>query len=153
MSLTRILVRDADEFIMSVVERLKRAHLQHYERDGEEATRARVRGLYELLLRVVVERNPDTLADFAARVGRERFADGFDLSELQTAINAMEEILWTRLAARLGTDKSAAEDLSLMVLILGTLKDELARVYVSLASATRAPTLDLRRALADRLGA
>ena len=121
--------------------------------DGDEALRERARGLHELLLRVVVERNPDTLTEYAARIGRERFADGFELSELQSAVNAMEEALWERLVARVGTDDSAAADLSLTTLILGTFKDELARVYVSLACATKAPSLDLRQSLAGWLGA
>jgi hypothetical protein len=80
----------------------------------------------------------------AESIGRERFNAGFDLWEVQTAFNVLEEVIWTRIIKEFPAAEYA-EALGLVSTVLGTGKDTLARVYVALASKSKAPTLDLRR--------
>jgi hypothetical protein len=83
------------------------------------------------------------MIDHSGTVARERFSAGYDLWEVQTAFNVLEEIIWQRILREL-PPAEYAEALGLVSTVLGTGKDTLARVYVTLASKSRTPTLDLR---------
>jgi hypothetical protein len=80
---------------------------------------------------------------YAEAVAEERFHAGYDLSEVQAAFNALEESIWTRAVAILAPGE-LAQTLGLVSTALGCGKDALARKYVSLATRTHAPSLDLR---------
>jgi hypothetical protein len=76
-------------------------------------------------------------------VARERFEAGYDLSEVLTAFNVLEEAIWTRVLAELPPSEYA-EALGLISTVLGTGKDALACRYVTLASKVKATSLDLQ---------
>jgi hypothetical protein len=84
-------------------------------------------------------------------VAQKRFNAGYDLSELQTAFNAVEEATWSRVFAEL-QPAQFAEALGLVSTILGAAKDALARKYVSLATNIQAPSLDLQALFAGTEG-
>ena len=78
-----------------------------------------------------------------SRWPKERFSSGYDLSEVQSAFNALEEATWTSVFRAL--DASAfAEAIRLISTVLGAGKDALARRYVSLATDHRVTSLDVR---------
>ena len=85
------------------------------------------------------------------QIAAERFTSGYDLSEVQNAFNALEGAIWTRVFAALEPGQYA-EALGLVTTILGAGKDALAREYVSLATDTHAPSLDLRALFAGTAG-
>ncbi len=62
---------------------------------------------------------------------------------MQTAFNALEAAIWTRVFSALEPDQFA-QTLGLVSTILGAGKDALAGKYVPLATDTHAPSLDLR---------
>jgi hypothetical protein len=122
---------------------MDRAHLKHYEEAGKEHIRARLKALCVLCTRGVKERNLGPMIAHADEIARERFSAGYDLWEVQTAFNVLEEVIWTRIIKEL-PPADYAEALGLVSTILGTGKDTLARRYVSLASKSKAPSLDLK---------
>ncbi|HXX63818.1 MAG TPA: hypothetical protein VEO56_08480 [Bacteroidota bacterium] len=122
---------------------MARAHLKNYEKAGSEHTHQRLKALYVLTARAVKERNLGPMIAHADQVARERFAAGFDLWEVQTAFNVLEEAIWSRILKELPPSEYA-EALGLISTVLGTGKDTLARRYVSLASKTRASSLNLQ---------
>jgi hypothetical protein len=85
-------------------------------------------------------------------IARERFASGFDLWEVQTAFNVLEEAIWVHILKELPPTEYA-EALGLVSTVLGTGKDTLARRYVSLASKTKASTLNLQSLFTGMEGA
>ena len=89
------------------------------------------------------ERNLGPMIAHADTVARERFASGFDLWEVQTAFNVLEETIWQRILAEMPAGEFARA-LGLVSTILGAGKDALARRYVALATKTRAPSLNLQ---------
>ena len=143
MSLTDTLVRDSETIINDALELLRCQHLRSYEKDGEPIVRQRMTRLFELLLRAVVERNSDTVAGYARTLGRERFAAGYELFEVQRAVNVFEETLWRHLRS-LSEPAEFARSIGLVSMVLGLAKDMLAQTYVALASRTRAASLDVR---------
>jgi hypothetical protein len=90
--------------------------------------------------------------DYARKLAAERFESGYDLSEVQGAFNAVEEAAWSRLYARLQPEQLALS-LGLVSTVLGAAKDALGREYVSLASRTHVPSLDMRALFTGDAGA
>jgi hypothetical protein len=143
MSLKRILAEGRQDMLEAAVEALRRARLEGYERAGIELTRKRLGALLDLVIAAVLERNLAPIIAHANTVATERFEAGVDLSEVQTAFNVLEEVIWLRILKNLPATKQA-EALGLVGTVLGSAKDSLARKYVSLATRTHTPSLNLK---------
>jgi hypothetical protein len=124
----------------------------HYGAAGEEETERRFETLYDEVLNAVAGRDLGRIVDYARRLAAERFEAGYGLSEVQGAFNALEEAAWTTLVAGL-QPQDLALSLGLVSTVLGAAKDALAREYVSLASRTHAPSLDMRALFTGDAGA
>ncbi len=118
--------------------------LTHYQRDGEAATRERLEALHDHVAKAIRRRDLSDLLDYAERIAKQRFEAGFDLGEVQTAFFMLEEAIWRRALARLPPE-ALPEGLGLVATAVGRGKDALGRVYLSLASRARVPSLDLAR--------
>jgi hypothetical protein len=122
---------------------LTRMHVRHYETAGPETVEERLASLFDRLVESIHRRDLAPVVEHARRVATERFNAGYDLAEVQTAFNALEEATWARVLERLETFEYA-EALGLVGTVLGAGKDALARAYVSLAANTNVKSLDLR---------
>jgi len=141
-NLQAMLDSKASEIVDEAMDAIRRAHLKHYESAGIQPTRVRLAGLYALTRQCVGKRTLTPIIEHAERIAAERYAAGYDLAEIQTAFNALEEVIWKRVLTELPSGE-LAEALGLVSTVLGAGKDALARKYVSLVSGTRAPSLDL----------
>jgi hypothetical protein len=137
------LTHEREAIVESAEAALARMHARHYESAGAGEVRQRLEALYDHLLDALRSRDVGPIVAYAEQVARERFNAGYDLSEVQTAFNALEEATWHCVFAALQPTQFA-EALGLVSTILGAAKDALARSYVSLATNTHAPSLDLR---------
>jgi hypothetical protein len=116
--------------------------LEHYRRDGHEATRGRVEALYRRVLEAVSTRDLGDLRAYAAQVARERSEAGYELPEVQAAFSALEKAIWQRALVRLAPyDQSWVLGLACTALAHG--RAALGRAFDSLAPRTPAPCLDL----------
>lgn len=122
---------------------LARVHARHYEAAGSAETRRRLETLFERLLQAAGSRDVTAMAEYAQAVAEERFDAGYDLAEVQTAFNALEEATWAQALTALAPDE-LAETLGSVSTILGCGKDALARRYVSMAADRHAPSLNQR---------
>lgn len=118
------------------------ARLEHYEQDGEHATRQRLEVLYDRLAEAVRTRDLTQLVSHTGRVAKQRFEAGFDLAEVQTLFFMLEQAIWRHALHRLPPGELAVA-LGLVSTAVGHARDALGREFVSLASHTRAPSLDL----------
>ena len=143
MNLHEFLHEHTNDILAEAVEAVNRVHLKSYERGGAEHTHQRLKALLVLTLRAVKERNLGPMVAHADTIARERFDAGFDLWEVQTAFNVLEEVLWGRILKHVPPEE-LAEALGLVSTVLGTGKDTLARRYVTLASKTKAKSLNLQ---------
>jgi hypothetical protein len=151
MSIVQLLQNHAGEILDNAYRAISRAHLRNYETSGPEQTRQRLQALYELVLQCVRERNLTPIRVYAKTIAAERFASGFDLWEVQTAFNVLEEAIWLRILKEL-QPAQFAEALGLVSTILGAGKDTLARTYIGLASKTHAPLLNVQSLFAGTEG-
>jgi hypothetical protein len=143
MPLQELLETEAGHIVEEAAGALSRAGLSHYRNDPADRIRQRLQALYDLAALSVRTRDLSGLIAHAERIAGERFHAGYDLGEVQTAFNALEEALWRRIVQVLPPDEQARA-LGLVSTVLGAGKDALARAYVSLASRAKAPSLDLR---------
>jgi hypothetical protein len=151
MDLHSLLHDRSAEILADAEEALKRARLHSYESSGMENTHQRLKALFVLTARAAKERNLGPMIAHADAIAHERFEAGYDLWEVQTAFNVLEEAIWVRVLKDL-PPAGYAEALGLVSTVLGVGKDTLARRYVSLASKTRVPTLNLQSLFTGTVG-
>ncbi|HEX2784154.1 MAG TPA: hypothetical protein VHN36_11245 [Ilumatobacteraceae bacterium] len=132
----------ADEILDEASAALERANLRHYSTIDAEERRARLVPLLELVTTSVRSRDLIPVIDYAKQVATDRFHAGYDISEIQCALNVLEETIWIRLVDNVSSS-DIVEAVGLLSTVVGAGKDALARTYVSLASKQHVPSLDL----------
>jgi hypothetical protein len=152
MEVATLLHDSADEILAAAHSAVERTQLKNYMRDGKEHTSQRLKALFVLTTRAVKERNLGPMIAHAETVARERFGAGYDIAEVQTAFNVLEEAMWTKIVHAL-PPAEYGEALGLVSTVLGAGKDALARTYVALASKSRAGSLNLHSLFAGTEGA
>lgn len=130
-----------DEILRSACASLGRWHLSHYEQLGVGEPVELMGHLLELVEDTVRRRRVEAMVAYATSLAEERFAAGFEIGEVQTVFNVLEEAIWRKVIARLPADH-LVEGAGLVGTALGAGKDALARSWVALASRRRAPALD-----------
>jgi hypothetical protein len=118
------------------------AQIEHYRRDGDEATRRRVEELYERVAEAVRTRDLDTLLAHVSRIAKERFAAGYDLTDVHGAFTALEQAIWKRAVVRLPAS-DLAWGLGLVGTALSHAKVALGGSFVSQLPGARAGSVDL----------
>ena len=138
-----LLRQDAAAILNDAYDGMGRAHLVHYDRLGPEATRRRLTVLFDLTLEAIRTRDLAPVLVYAEETARTRFSEGFDLNEVQTAINVLEEAIWTRVVRSI-PPAGLAEALGLVSTVLGVAKDTMGSTYVSEATHLHTTTLDMK---------
>jgi hypothetical protein len=118
------------------------ASAPRYAAAGAAETAQRLDTLFDELVTAVDGRDLSSIVGYARGLAHARYSGGYDLSEVQVAINALEESVWRRVFADAPSELvgTALREVST---VLGAAKDALAREYVLLASTTHAPALDV----------
>jgi hypothetical protein len=137
------LSQQRQEILRAAAAALARAQPSHYQSAGPDEVRRRLEALFDRLVETATSHNLQPMISYAQDVAQKRFTAGYDLFEVQTAFNALEEAAWARILSELEPSEYA-EKLGLVTTILGTGKDALARTYVSLAAQAHVPSLDMR---------
>lgn len=144
MSVIELLDRKTETILKEATEGVSRSHLEHYERIGKKQVEDRFRKLLHLTIQSMKEKKLSFINEYAQDLAQERFAAGYDLREIQIAINVLEEAIW-KIVVKETVPAELAQALGLVSTVLGSAKDTLAQTYVSLASKTKAASLDLKK--------
>ena len=142
MELIGILDAAQEDVLQEASEALRRAHLTHYEALGSEESRQRLGDLFALVLECLTQRNLVPISQYAQHVAEERFSAGFDIAEVLTAFNVLEEALWRQIT-KLVPPQEYPDAFGLVSTILGAGKQALALQYVALARQSGTPALDV----------
>jgi len=140
--LVDLLQRHEPAILAESFEGISRCRLARYQAAGEEETRRRLARLLSLLLLAVRDRDLEPVLAYAREIARQRFGEGVDLQEVQSAINVLEEAVWRRVVKEVPPDQ-LAEALGLVSTVLGVCKDTMASTYVALATRRHAGSLDM----------
>jgi hypothetical protein len=143
MELHAYLHENSHEILAGAFDSMRNVHARHYELAGDDHLQQRLKALFTLIVRGMKERNLGPMIAHAESIALERFNAGFDLWEVQTAFNVLEESIWHRILKDL-PPAEFAEALGLVGTIVGAGKDTLARKYVSLATRSKSPSLNLQ---------
>lgn len=142
MDLNELLKRDGAQIVREAVDVLDRTRLQHYSQDGVAESHQRLQRLFDLFQQAIADRNLVPVMDYMKQVADERFHAGYEIREVQTAINVLEESVWKHVVDDVPPGQ-LAESLGLVSTVLGSAKDALAREYVTLATQKKVPSLNL----------
>ncbi len=113
--------------------------LPHYEAAGAEETTKRLATLFDVVVVAATDKQLDAALARADDIAAERLQTGHELSELQRAINALEEQIWHAVMEDAPID---AQGQALgVVSTIRAMKDRLACVYVSHGAAEPTHTL------------
>ena len=142
MKLEEILVNNQTDIINEAFELLQRSHLKHYDSSQADENWQRLAKLLDLTINGIQTRSLEEMINYSEKVAKERYESGFDLHEVHTAYNVIEEVMWKKIINEIESTR-LAEALGLISTMLGTGKESLALAYVSLASKQKAKTLNL----------
>ena len=142
MKLEEILVNNQTDIINEAFELLQRSHLKHYDSSRADENWQRLAKLLDLTVNGIQTKSLVEMITYSEKVAKERYESGFDLHEVHTAYNVIEEIIWKKIIREVEPTQ-LAESLGLISTILGTGKESLALAYVALASKRKAKSLNL----------
>jgi hypothetical protein len=141
-AISPLLREKSNEILDHAMASLSRSHLTTYERDGEVVARERLEKFLNLTIEAIEERQLEDITRYSESMSEARFAAGFDLSEVQTAINVLEEAIWKNVLTSV-PPAELPEALGLVATVLGVAKDVTSRTWVALASQIKMKSLNL----------
>ncbi len=118
-----------------------------YKQVDREVLRRRLHQTMTTVTTALTERTPLPVIDYAREVARRCYHAGFLLEEVQTHFNALEETVWKFMVKEVDATH-LPENLAMVASVIGTIKDELGRSYVDLASQHKAPRLNTHKLFA-----
>jgi hypothetical protein len=142
MKLQEILVNNQTDIINEAFYSLQRSHLKHYDSSRADENWQRLAKLFDLTLNGVKTKSLVDMVTYSEKIAKERYESGFDLHEVHTAYNVLEETIWKAIIKEIDSSE-LAESLGLISTVLGTGKEALALAYVSLASKQKVKSLNL----------
>lgn len=131
MTLTELMEKSREMVVNESIEEMNRARLKHYAMGGPEITKQKMETLYDLVYQSVKAKNLIPIVTYIEKIAGQRFESGFELQEVQTAINVLEESIWRRILEEIPKDEQP-KALTLVSSIIGSGKDTLARTWVTL---------------------
>ena len=137
-----VLDREADAIVTEAAAALARSQQRHYDEAGPDAVRERLRVLLDLVSKSIATHDLVPVVDYSTRVAHERFDAGFDIREVLTAFNVLEETVWSKVVDAVPSAE-IAHAIGLVGTVFGAGRDALSCTYVSLASQHHVPSLDL----------
>lgn len=151
MELIEALENRAEQLVAEAVALLEHRLVPPYKRVDPEVLTERLSRSMHTLITALKERNPLPVIEHGKRVAHARFSAGYQLEEIQTAFNALEETIWQFLVDEVEKEH-LAEGLVMVAHVIGAIKDQLGRTYVELASHHHAPSLNTSRLFAGPQG-
>jgi hypothetical protein len=142
MKLESLIKNKSEQLVDAAMKSLERAQLAGYLRSSPEENQSRFSTLLVLLGNCVTTRDLAPMKQYAQTIASDRFRSGFDLQEVFTAFNVLEEQIWKRVV-EVSAPEELATSLGLMSTVLGAGKECLSVTYVNLASKTQTPSLNL----------
>jgi hypothetical protein len=136
------ILRSEESSIVASVSAVIRRRRPRYDAAAPDEVARRVERLYDELVAAVSTRDFRGIVAYARELASERFITGYDLADVQVAVNALEEEVWGALARRLAPERLERR-LAVVSTVFGAAKDVIAREYLALAVRARAPVVDV----------
>lgn len=142
MELNEFLNIHKSDILNEAAEALQRAQLKSYSVATSEQNKNRLEMLLNHTIVGVENKNLVGMTEYAEKIANERFKAGFDLHEVHTAFNVLEETIWKKIIENYEPSE-LGKALGLISTVLGSGKESLAITYVTLAGKGKTKTLNL----------
>ena len=142
MELLNLIEKQSAEIIKAALNTLSCANLKSYSKSSVQENKIRLLNLLSLTQQCIKEKNLLPMTEYADKIAKERFESGFDLYEVHSVFNVLEQELWNRVIKNSKPEK-LGESLGYISTVLGAGKESLALTYVALASKHKTETLNL----------
>lgn len=129
MTIVDLFEQYQDIILLEVTENMERVNLKHYEEDSENKLRQKMARTYYVFKEAISKETFDPLKKYLERVGEERYASGYELYELQTALNILEECIWKQVDEKV-PKKDQLDAFISITKYMSNAKLTLAKVYV-----------------------
>lgn len=142
MELNEFLNYYKTDILNEAAEALQRAQLKSYSIASSEQNKNRLELLLNHTIVGVENKNLVGMTEYSEKIANERFKAGFDLHEVHTAFNVLEETIWKKIIDNYEPSE-LGKALGLISTVLGAGKESLAITYVTLAVKGKTKTLNL----------
>lgn len=105
MTFLELLKSNPDKILFDATEFLVRSNLEHYNKLNPERVRARLARLFFITRECVELNSNDSIKKYMEDIAKDRFESGYELYEVQTAINILEECLWKNIVERVNQNE------------------------------------------------
>jgi len=105
MTFLELLKTNPDKILFDATEFLVRTNLEHYNKLNPERVRARLARLYFVTRECAELNTNDPIKKYMEEIAPNRFESGYELYEVQTAINILEECLWKNIVDRVNANE------------------------------------------------
>ncbi len=106
MKLHEILVNNQTDIINEAFYSLERSHLKHYDSSRADENWQRLAKLFDLTLNGVKSKSLVDMVTYSEKIAKERYESGFDLHEVHTAYNVLEESIWKAIIKEVDSTES-----------------------------------------------
>ena len=131
--LSQLLENKSEEIIVQALEALGRTPLKNYKASGINKNQERLTNLFNFTLESIKSRNLIPIVEHAQKIAKQRYQDNFDLHEIQSAFNALEETIWKTITNNMSPE-DYPEAFGLASTVFGAGKGAVAVEYVSLVA-------------------
>lgn len=132
----------AADLANELAEALRHTASPHYETIEEAKLHERTQRLVDAFV-VALEHGPHSFVDYVRQMTEERISEGYYLTEIQTVLSLLEGRVWRMVVAEAPVSELVSE-LGCVTTVVGTAKDELARVYLERLTACQAASAKRR---------
>ena len=119
---------EQDGLVSDAVNRFKTSSAEHYSRADFNGLRSKCSSLIQSLNMAVKEEHKD-FPEYVRKISKDRIREGYDLDEMQFALNTIEELVWRLCLEKVADEKEKLEDLCLLTRLIESAKDGVARQY------------------------
>lgn len=131
MTFHELLQTNLDKILFDATEFLSRSNLEHYNQMNVERLRAKLARLYYVARECAETNKLEPIKKYMAEITPNRYESGFELYEVQTAINILEECFWKNIVDRVDPEERMPALVKTQE-ILCAAKNTLAKSYLEL---------------------
>ena len=133
MTLDTLLASHHEDIVQDALKNLGVIPLKSYSSSDPETNKMRFNKLLDVIIHTVESRNLIPMMEYSEKIARERYTMNFDIHEVQTAFNVLEEVIWEIIKQNIKPDEYP-NAFGLISTIIGFGKETLAGTYITLLS-------------------
>ena len=133
MTLLELCYYKRDVILEDSVKKLEKAQLEHYKLLTTEQIKRKMLNLFHMLVKSIEVNSSEEMMEYMDKVSDKRHEAGYELQEVQSAINMLEEIMWEKVSKFVDDDLQISA-IKQVTRLLSKAKIELADEYSLLKS-------------------